>query len=499
MNINKAIAIPLDRFDGFVYFLNQDGVILDCNEEFLQYINKEKPDVIGRRFEDFDKESGKLIDKVNDIMLGLHSDQDNFIKNSVPYFKTMEFLKLQELKGEKQRQYIFDSQKRLITNQNGQILGLLNISWDVSSDRVQTKGSLPEEIAHELKQLLEVLFGKIFCFFHSIRLDEGEKKEQQKQMLEKITANITKEFDSIFSKLTGLTENRFILAPKVNDRHYAYKMLIVSDRGGFSNFFKAMLRCDCFDIYVCNMYEFEGDIALQSKLYDGVFQFAVFDNFGSKMTNWSWKIHYTTIPIILVKNDDFLQNDLGISEERIKLHFIVDKEDSDAAKDYVKEMFSLWYEFRLNFIRARIKNTGTFKVLLVEDHKDSKDTLSQLIIYLCSKRQVTNLEAISASNGSEALKYLINIEFDLIILDLGLPDMTGYDIVLRLRAIQEKFRRIFTPIIVNTGHDFETFYATEYVQQYGFDRMYLKPHIVNDIEVILDDYVPEKKELVGEA
>jgi CheY-like chemotaxis protein len=62
---------------------------------------------------------------------------------------------------------------------------------------------------------------------------------------------------------------------------------------------------------------------------------------------------------------------------------------------------------------------------------DDSDVLRRLI-EMCLRP--AGFETLSAASGAEALEVAESVEPDLIILDIGLPDMTGWDVLARLRA-----------------------------------------------------------------
>jgi CheY-like chemotaxis protein len=66
-------------------------------------------------------------------------------------------------------------------------------------------------------------------------------------------------------------------------------------------------------------------------------------------------------------------------------------------------------------------------ILIVEDHPDSREMLSLLF----SSLGYTVLEAY---DGHEALRIVQDTDLDLIITDLGLPEMDGLELVRRVRA-----------------------------------------------------------------
>ena len=62
------------------------------------------------------------------------------------------------------------------------------------------------------------------------------------------------------------------------------------------------------------------------------------------------------------------------------------------------------------------------KVLIVEDHPIVSDSLIRLL-----NESIENVICIHASTGSKGLSYLNGNRFDLVLLDINLPDMSGID------------------------------------------------------------------------
>lgn len=64
------------------------------------------------------------------------------------------------------------------------------------------------------------------------------------------------------------------------------------------------------------------------------------------------------------------------------------------------------------------------KILITDDHKIVRDGLKEIL------KQVPEIEAITEANdGREALAHFLDKEFDLILLDISLPDMTGLEVL----------------------------------------------------------------------
>lgn len=81
------------------------------------------------------------------------------------------------------------------------------------------------------------------------------------------------------------------------------------------------------------------------------------------------------------------------------------------------------------------------RILVVEDDA----VLSELL-----KRRLAQAQFVveTAASGAEALRYAEAHQPDLIILDLKLPDLHGYEVCRQLRHI---YRHAFVPIVMLTG------------------------------------------------
>jgi DNA-binding response OmpR family regulator len=80
------------------------------------------------------------------------------------------------------------------------------------------------------------------------------------------------------------------------------------------------------------------------------------------------------------------------------------------------------------------------KILLADDEIDILHIYSELLAG-------NGFEVTSVSNGREVLGLLDKTEFDMVILDLYMPEMNGFEAIAKLR---EKGHTL--PVIVMTGH-----------------------------------------------
>lgn len=90
------------------------------------------------------------------------------------------------------------------------------------------------------------------------------------------------------------------------------------------------------------------------------------------------------------------------------------------------------------FVSRKIK-----RLLVVEDDKQHNEAVKELI-------GNGDVKCSSAYSGSEAYEILQTDSFDCMILDLGLPDMSGFDLLERIKGNKELNR---VPVIVYTGKD----------------------------------------------
>lgn len=83
------------------------------------------------------------------------------------------------------------------------------------------------------------------------------------------------------------------------------------------------------------------------------------------------------------------------------------------------------------------------KILLVEDNNVNRLLISHML-------RKKNWEVAEALNGVEACKLLTSTDFDIIIMDLQMPEMDGFEAAQKIREIESKSGKR-TPIIILTA------------------------------------------------
>jgi CheY-like chemotaxis protein len=110
---------------------------------------------------------------------------------------------------------------------------------------------------------------------------------------------------------------------------------------------------------------------------------------------------------------------------------------------------------------TRAPQLGGLKVLIVEDAKDIRDVFALLL-------SAEGAEVVATSTGREAIEAAAGREFDVLLTDLGLPDVPG-DVVIR-QVIATARRRPW--VVVVTGYD-EPFIGR--AREAGADVILTKP------------------------
>ena len=118
------------------------------------------------------------------------------------------------------------------------------------------------------------------------------------------------------------------------------------------------------------------------------------------------------------------------------------------------------------------------RVLLVDDYPDAREMYSEYL-------EFSGFDVVEAGNGMEALQRAVDTAPDIILMDLSLPVMDGWEATRRLKADQ---RTKAIPVVALTGHALAG--ISECAKQAGCDAFVTKPclpeDLVREIRKILD-------------
>ncbi len=112
-------------------------------------------------------------------------------------------------------------------------------------------------------------------------------------------------------------------------------------------------------------------------------------------------------------------------------------------------------------------------MLIVGDDDDSREMLAELVGML-------GFDALRAANGKEALHHVENAEPALALVDIGLPEVDGYEVARRLRAHPHGRRSAWSPSRV-----YSDLSVREAATLAGFDDFVVKPVLPEALEKLL--------------
>jgi len=86
------------------------------------------------------------------------------------------------------------------------------------------------------------------------------------------------------------------------------------------------------------------------------------------------------------------------------------------------------------------------KILIIEDDRGTVEVIKNILVG-------QNYEIITAFDGKEGLKKVKSEDPDLILLDIRMPTMNGYEFICTLRAEKGSFAKPMVPVIVLTAKE----------------------------------------------
>ena len=122
-----------------------------------------------------------------------------------------------------------------------------------------------------------------------------------------------------------------------------------------------------------------------------------------------------------------------------------------------------------------LNGSKRYKLLVVDDSAMFQNIAT-------SNLQALGHEVLSADGGRAALALLARHSFDLVFLDVEMPDMNGIETLQRLRRLRPTLK-----VVMLTSHDDEgTFDAAMTLDQHGADGFVTKPYSKDTLERCID-------------
>jgi CheY-like chemotaxis protein len=110
-------------------------------------------------------------------------------------------------------------------------------------------------------------------------------------------------------------------------------------------------------------------------------------------------------------------------------------------------------------------------ILVVDDYQDAREMYAEYL-------QFSGFRVAEARNGNEAVEQAFALKPDLILMDLSLPGMDGWEATRQLKS-DDRTRHI--PVVALTGHALAG--ASEGAKKAGCDSFVTKPCLPDDLVI----------------
>ena len=130
-------------------------------------------------------------------------------------------------------------------------------------------------------------------------------------------------------------------------------------------------------------------------------------------------------------------------------------------------------------------HSSASSVLLVEDNTMAATIAKAMLATF-------NCQVDIAPDGKTAIELAEAKTYDLIFMDIGLPDIDGYEVTKRIRLYESTQEGVQVPIIALTAHIDEE--NKESCTEAGMDAFLKKPLTNKALTAILKIFIPSKKE-----
>jgi CheY-like chemotaxis protein len=122
---------------------------------------------------------------------------------------------------------------------------------------------------------------------------------------------------------------------------------------------------------------------------------------------------------------------------------------------------------------ALAANAGA-RVLVIDDEEHVREALADML-------RLTHHEVVVASQGFEGLEYFRAAPFDLVMTDLAMPGMSGWQVAQAVKAA-----RPHVPVVLVTGWGVEV--QADELQTRGVDRVMSKPFRFEDVQEVVASF-----------
>lgn len=126
------------------------------------------------------------------------------------------------------------------------------------------------------------------------------------------------------------------------------------------------------------------------------------------------------------------------------------------------------------------------KILIIEDDPDNQELLKEVIGHY-----IPGCTYATVNDGNEAVKIAESLNFDLVFMDMSLPNKNGFEITNILRKTKD-YKEV--PIVALTGQVMKG--MKEKALNSGFDEYLAKPCTPKDIMSVIKKYINNKAKIL---
>lgn len=132
-------------------------------------------------------------------------------------------------------------------------------------------------------------------------------------------------------------------------------------------------------------------------------------------------------------------------------------------------------DLRVNETHFYPPQNGKLRILVVDDDENIREILQDLL-------EMSGNQVVLSSNGEEALGFFYAQEFDLVITDLGMPGMSGWEVNKRIKSTHPQ-----KPVVIISGWGAQL--SEEEIKANGVDLVLPKPFSLDQIMEVTTRFV----------
>lgn len=107
------------------------------------------------------------------------------------------------------------------------------------------------------------------------------------------------------------------------------------------------------------------------------------------------------------------------------------------------------------------------KILMIDDSEDN------LLLYSAMLKKEESINLTTSNRGKKGLQLISQEDFDLVLLDIHMPEMNGVDTLKAIREYEKKNKKEKTRVIALTGSTMDS--EVKEILDAGFDKHLAKP------------------------